>query len=62
MLLPVVVSDINDIATFGTNRGSAVPAGVTPMLVVVGLIGPELVLKISRRPEEGAANLTGRFR
>jgi len=52
MLLPVVVLDINDIATFNIiNRGGAIPAGMASFFVVVSLIILKLVLQICRCPK-----------
>jgi hypothetical protein len=53
MLLPAITIEIDNVSGSWMHWSSTILAGMTPMLIVVDLILPELVLQVSRRPEEG---------
>ena len=53
MLFPALLVDIHDLATGGLYWSTAIPPGVSPMRVAIKLILAKLLLKVSRRPEEG---------
>ena len=53
MMFPPVAVEIGNMVVPRFNRGDTIQARVTPMLVVVALIIPELFLQVIPGPEEG---------
>ena len=53
MFLPSIVADIYDSPATFLNGSSAIAPGMSPALVVIGLVISKLVLQVSRGPEEG---------
>ena len=53
MFLPSVVVQADNIVAIWQGRSDAIPARMTPMLIVVALVIPELVVQVSSGPEEG---------
>ena len=53
MLFPAMLTDIDDLVFNALIGSPDISSRMSPTLIVIALILPQLVLQVSRRPKEG---------